>query len=308
MRSHLLSSFRNSKYLVCSRSSTQLVPTIPSNLKIADMKVFEVATPPNIKPLEYLFPTLDVPKSIRVHLFDKPGEYAADEADLSPDIFGVAIRKDIVHECIRYCRHKRRQPKKTKRMSEIRGSNKKPWPQKGLGKAQVGHRRNSVWRGGQKAHGPKLRDYSIGLNRKVRAQGMMIALAAKLREGNLYVFDHLDTMITKTKQMSQLMQAHGLRDSRTLYVDVGRQENFIRSSRNLTRVNYLHQLQTNVYDIIREEKLAISLEALMALQHRLKDQYRHQGRKGVYRRALNEYAEAVKIGKTLPGIPAKLLS
>jgi large subunit ribosomal protein L4 len=106
-------------------------------------------------------------------------------------VFGVAIRKDIVHEVIRYQRHMARQPKKTKRKSEISGSNKKPRPQKGGGVSQAGHKRNSVWRGGQKAHGPVLRDYSIGMNRKVRAMGMMIALAAKLHEGNLIVFDKI---------------------------------------------------------------------------------------------------------------------
>jgi large subunit ribosomal protein L4 len=77
-------------------------------------------------------------------------------------------------------------------MSEIRGSNKKPIPQKGGGNSQVGHKRNSSWRGGQKAHGPVLRNYAIDINKKVRALGMMMAIAAKHREGNLIVFDHLN--------------------------------------------------------------------------------------------------------------------
>jgi large subunit ribosomal protein L4 len=170
---------------------SEIVPTLPPNLVMNDTRVFEKPVEPNIQPLEYLFPTLNIPRSIEVKVFDKSNE-SVGHVELDPDIFGVAIRKDIILECIRHTRHRLRQPKKTKRMSEIRGSNKKPRPQKGLGRSQVGHRRNSVWRGGQKAHGPVIRDYSIGLNKKMRAKGMMIALAAKFREGNLIVFDRME--------------------------------------------------------------------------------------------------------------------
>ena len=168
-----------------------LVPVIPSNLYLDDLKIFDPPVEPKIAPIEYFFPILNCPETIPVLLFHKPGEVSDTPAPLNTDIFSVAIRKDIILECIRYQRHKQRQPKKTKRMSEIAGSNKKPRPQKGTGSAQVGHKRNSVWRGGQKAFGPVIRDYSIGMNKKQRALGMMIALAAKFREGNLLVVDNL---------------------------------------------------------------------------------------------------------------------
>jgi large subunit ribosomal protein L4 len=100
----------------------------------------------------------------QVAKFAAPGEFT-EPAPLDPTIFGVALRKDIVHEVVRYQRAKVRQPRKTKRIGEIRGSGKKPRPQKGQGVGQIGNRRNSAWKGGQKAHGPVLRDFSIGLNR-----------------------------------------------------------------------------------------------------------------------------------------------
>ena len=169
---------------------------LPSNLKLDDPDILNEPTPKVVVPPElFYFPQLNVKKSIKVAVFNSPGTFQSEEVPLDPRIFGVALRKDIVHEVIRYQRAKSRQPKKTKRMSEIRGSNKKPWPQKKQGKAQVGHRRNSVWRGGQKAHGPVLRDYSIGMNRKVRAMGLMISLAAKLHENNLVVVDNFECQV-----------------------------------------------------------------------------------------------------------------
>ena len=171
--------------------STAIVNELPSNLQLDDLTVLRE---PPVKVVidadRYLFATLDVPRSIDVRKFLAPGEIA-ESVPLDTRVFGVALRKDIIHEVVRHQRHSRRQPKRTKRIGDIRGSNKKPRPQKGGGQGQVGHRRNSAWRGGQKAHGPQLRDYSIGLNRKVMAMGMMISLAAKLHEGNLIVMDQL---------------------------------------------------------------------------------------------------------------------
>jgi hypothetical protein len=140
---------------------------------------------------KYEFPFLpsEIPDHIPIHSFSTGKPLENRSIPLEKDIFTVALRKDIVLNCIRYIRHAKRQPKKTKRMSEIAGSNKKPRPQKGGGTGQVGHRRNSAWRGGQKAHGPVIRDYSIQINKKVRALGMMMALTAKYREGNLLVVD-----------------------------------------------------------------------------------------------------------------------
>lgn len=165
---------------------------IPSNLQLADVKVLAEPVKPIISQdsMDYWFPSLNTPSTVQVFSFQNPGRSITD-ASIDSRVFGVALRKDLVHETIRYQRHKKRQPKKTKTMSEISGSNKKPRPQKGSGSSQVGHKRNSAWRGGAKAHGPVIRDYSIGLNRRVRAMAMMITLAAKLREGNLIVFDEL---------------------------------------------------------------------------------------------------------------------
>ena len=207
-------------------------------------------------------------------------------------IFGVAIRKDIVHEVVRYQRHKARQPKKTKRMSEISGSNKKPRPQKGGGQSQVGHKRNSVWRGGQKAHGPVIRDYSIGLNRKYRAYGMMVALAAKHREGNLVVFDKIACDTHRTKDLHTLFVGHGLADKTTLVVDDAFDDKFALACKNMAAATLMLQTETNVYDVLKREKIALSASALANLQLRITAQYGHQGKRHSLLRDLNTYEVA----------------
>eukprot|EP01036_Dinobryon_divergens_P034563 gene34563-44678_t len=154
-------------------------PKLPPNLILTEEKALKPKPAPLIPPEDYLFPILNVPEAIRVIPFREGG--VASLAPMEKEIFQVPIRKDIVHEVIRYFRAKRRQPHKTKRMSELRGSNKKPRPQKGGGTSQ----RNSAWRGGQKAHGPVLRSFAFRLNKKFRAMGMMIVLAAKrIRQRN----------------------------------------------------------------------------------------------------------------------------
>lgn len=169
---------------------------LPSNIKMSEgLDVFKEEPKIDIKPIELLFPPLSVQTSIKVRKFDTPGEFLSTEAPLDQTVFGVAIRQDIVHEVVRYQRLLFRQPYKTKRSFEISGSTKKPYKQKGMGRAQAGNSRASHRRGGQKAWGPVLRSFAIGMNKKTRAMGLMITLAAKLREDNLMVFDDFEVKV-----------------------------------------------------------------------------------------------------------------
>ena len=277
--------------------STNSSVTVPTNLSLADPSAL-LAPPSSSRPslgrkvvvagsshsMEHLFPPLNVPETLRVRVFEKPGAFVAESEFVAVNrlVLGAAIRRDIVHEVIRYQRHKLRQPKKTKRIGEIAGSTKKPRPQKGTGAAQVGNRRNSVWRGGQKAHGPVIRDYSISMNRKMRAMGMMIALSAKFREGNLLVFDSLTCPTGKTKDLVSLMEQHGVADSassNSLIVDLEFQESFALACRNIAHATLLPQTKANVLDIVKRQKLVLSADAFVALQQRILDQYNYQGRR-----------------------------
>ena len=180
--------------------SSNAVSTIfPSNVHLADTSILQPKVEKKIPFEEYIFPTLQNPIKIGIKCFLKPEQELSQSANLDSKIFSVAIRKDIVNNVVRYQRNKIRQPHKTKRIGEISGSTKKQRPQKGGGTSRAGNRRSSIWKGGQKAHGPVLRDFSIKLTRKYRALGMMIALAAKHREGNLMVFDNFQVKVQDTK-------------------------------------------------------------------------------------------------------------
>jgi len=129
-------------------TTPEAVPNLPPNLKLADVTALEQEKTINIPNVNYLFPRLDTPPTFSVVKFrNKVGDSPAivEEAELHPKIFGAAIRKDIILDAVRYHQLKLRKPYKTKRKSEIRGSNKKPHAQKGIGRAQAGHRRNAIW-------------------------------------------------------------------------------------------------------------------------------------------------------------------
>ncbi len=258
---------------------------VPANLHLDDMSALlepEAATTPVIREEEFKFPPLKITEALEVMKFQEPGVNTGEKVCLHPTLFGVALRKDIVHEVIRYQRAKVRQPKRTKRVGEISGSKKKPRPQKGQGLSQVGNKRNSAWRGGMKAHGPVIRDYSFSLNRKVRAMGMMICLSAKLREGNLHVFDSITTSSPKTKDLVKLLEDHELGTIKAVFIDNGFNKDFALASRNLEHVHPMLQEQANVYDIVRNEKMVISASALQDLQVRLMAQYTYAGKRRFY--------------------------
>ncbi len=180
---------------VVSQLAPKLFSTLPANLKLADLKIFDPVPEPLMDEVHYHFPVTNVPTTIDVLKFGVNVEFV-EPTPLVKKVFEVPIRVDIINDVVRYIRHKLRQPKKTKNMSEIRGSNKKPYGQKQTGRSQIGHKRNSSVRGGAKAHGPRLRDYRIALNKKYRALGTMMTLAAKYREGNLVIFDNLECEVS----------------------------------------------------------------------------------------------------------------
>jgi large subunit ribosomal protein L4 len=180
--------------LLRNRLSTEITNSgsiLPPNLILADISILTPPKPSIAAPMDYMFPRNDIPSQIEVRCFSKPSEPSTTTAILHKKVFGVAIRTDIVAQVVRYQRAKIRQPHKTKTVDEIRGSTRKLWQQKGTGRARVSLNRASGRKGGAKAHGPVLRDFSFSLNRKFRALAMMIAIAAKQREGNLIIFDKI---------------------------------------------------------------------------------------------------------------------
>ncbi len=192
------------------------------------------------------------------------------DIELADEIFGLPIRRDILARVVNWQLARRRAgTHKAKGISEIRGTTKKPYKQKGTGRARQGSLRSPQFRGGARIFGPLVRSHAFDLQKKVRRLGLKIALSAKQDEGKLVVIDtaHIDE--GKTKALQARLAALG-GDSVLIIDGSVVEENFARATRNLPRVDVLPQQGANVYDILRRDTLVLTREAVRHLEARLK--------------------------------------
>jgi large subunit ribosomal protein L4 len=195
---------------------------------------------------------------------------AAGDIELDEAIFGVEVRRDILHRVVNWQLAKRQAgTHKTKQRSEVRGSGAKPWRQKGLGRARAGSVKSPIWRGGGVVFGPTARSHSHKLNKKLRKVGLCNALSAKQAEGKLVVIDAAKLTSPKTKDLVDRLIALGW--GRALIID-GPQvdENFARAAANIPNLDVLPQQGANVYDILRRDTLVLTRDAVEHLQARLR--------------------------------------
>lgn len=199
------------------------------------------------------------------------------------------MRIDILHEVVRWQRAKARQgTHKTKDRSEVSGGGKKPWPQKGSGRARQGSRRAPQWRGGGTVHGPVPRSYAYALPKKVRRLGLKCALSAKANEGRLLVLDSLKLSSPKTKHMVEKLERllEGQPRLNVLLVDLAKDgedggEIMRRAARNIPGVEIVPALGTNVYSIVRRDVLVMTKSAVDAVVERLRRPINRLGAAGL---------------------------
>ena len=189
------------------------------------------------------------------------------EIELNDQIFNLEVKGYLLHDVVRMQRASRRAGTAcTKTRSEVRGSSAKPWRQKGTGRARSGSRRSPIWRGGGFAFGPKPRDYSFKLNRKVKKQAVAMAMSARLQEGNLVVLDDFTMDQIKTKEFVSVMNTLDL-DTALIVIDESN-ENLTKSSRNVNGFKVLNPEGLNVYDILLHKNLVLLQPALTSLEER----------------------------------------
>jgi large subunit ribosomal protein L4 len=190
--------------------------------------------------------------------------------ELSDAVFGLPMRKDILTRMVNYQLAKRRSGNhKTKGISEIAGTTKKPWKQKGSGRARQGSLRSPQFRGGAVIFGPLVRDHAFDLQKKVRKLALKTALSAKLSDGKLVVIDQATVETAKTRFLAERFTALGW--SNVLIIDGETvDEGFARAARNLPHVDVLPQQGANVYDILRRDTLVLTRAAVEKLEARLK--------------------------------------
>jgi large subunit ribosomal protein L4 len=192
------------------------------------------------------------------------------ELELADEVFGLPIRRDILARVVNWQLAKRRTgTHKTKGISEIRGTTKKPYKQKGTGRARQGSLRSPQFRGGARIFGPVVRSHAFDLQKKVRRLGLKIALSAKQDEGKLVLIDAAHVGEAKTKALRARLAALGW-DSVLIIDGSVVEENFVRATRNLPRVDVMPQQGANVYDILRRDTLVLTREAVRQLEARLK--------------------------------------
>jgi large subunit ribosomal protein L4 len=191
------------------------------------------------------------------------------QADLADAIFGLDIRQDILHRVVNWQRAAAQTGNhKTKGISDISGTTKKPFKQKGTGSARQGSLRSAQMRGGATIFGPVVRSHAYSLPKKVRALGLKIALSAKAAAGKLIVLDSTDTTNHKTKDMAAAFDKMGLKS--VLFID-GEvvNEKFALAARNIPHVDVLPAQGANVLSILRRDTLVLTKAALQKLEERL---------------------------------------
>ena len=196
---------------------------------------------------------------------EEVGEIELDEA-----VFGVPLRTDLLARMVNYQLAKRRSGNhKTKGVSEISGTTKKPHRQKGTGRARQGSLRSPQFRGGAVIFGPVVRSHAHDLNKKVRKLALKTALSTKLAEGKLVVLEAATADSYKTKEMALRFKQLGLTSA--LIIDgTNLDQNFVRASSNLPLIDVLPEQGANVYDILRRDTLVLTRNAVDQLEARLK--------------------------------------
>jgi len=189
--------------------------------------------------------------------------------DLKPEVFGVEVRVPLLHQAVtRELADRRAGTHDTKGRSEVSGGGKKPWKQKGTGRARQGTIRAPQWSGGGVVHGPRPRDYTISVQKKVRKAALRSALSLRKREDRVHVVDSLGLAAPKTKELAAKLRELGVED--VLIVTLERDRVLELSGRNLPCVRVLPVVGLNVRDVLLRKHLLLLRDAVPALVERLK--------------------------------------
>jgi large subunit ribosomal protein L4 len=189
--------------------------------------------------------------------------------DLSDEVFGGRIKTDLIHESVvRANAADRRGTHATKTRAMVSGTGKKPWRQKGTGRAQVGEARNPLWRHGGTVFGPQPRSYEYQLPKKVEKGALRAALSQKLRDGQVTVVDALSVSEIKTRAAAELLKTIGV-EGKALLVDVKPEDKLSLSVRNIEGVRLLPSNRISARDVMNTRRVVLTRAAIEKLQEAL---------------------------------------
>jgi large subunit ribosomal protein L4 len=203
----------------------------------------------------------------KANVFDKDGS-SAGTVDLPKSLFEAEVNEFVVHEVIvAYLANQRQGTVNTKERSDVRGGGKKPWKQKGTGRARAGTIRSPLWRGGGTVFGPHPRDHRLKVNKKVRRVALKSSLTTRAQDGNVLVVKSLAFDAPKTKTFAALlktMQAYPKK--KTLVVLDKASEATIKSARNVAGVRLTAADKINTYDVVWADKIVVTSDALRRME------------------------------------------
>ncbi|MCY8232392.1 50S ribosomal protein L4 [Priestia filamentosa] len=200
-----------------------------------------------------------------VALFNQGGENLGN-IDLNEAVFGIEPNESVLFDAILMQRSATRQgTHKVKNRSEVRGGGRKPWRQKGTGRARQGSIRSPQWRGGGVVFGPTPRSYSYKLPKKVRRLAIKSALSSKVQSNDFVVLEDLALQAPKTKDMVAVLSNLSV-DSKTLIVTADVNENVTLSARNIPGVNVITASSVNVLDLVSAEKVVFTKGAVQKVE------------------------------------------
>ena len=186
--------------------------------------------------------------------------------DLKEEIFGIEPNEAVVHTVlVNYLANQRQGTQSTKTRSEVRGGGRKPWRQKGTGRARQGSIRAPQWIKGGIALGPKPRTYTIKLTKKVKRLALKSALSSKVNDNNIMVVDEINFSEIKTKNMVNVLNNLKL-ETNALIVLGDKNENVVRSAKNIPNVKTAYVNTINVYDILKYNKFIVTKEAAAKIE------------------------------------------
>ncbi len=190
------------------------------------------------------------------------------QLELSDAIFGVPVKTHVLHEVVVYQLAKRRAgTAKTKGRNEVSGGGKKPWRQKGSGRARAGTGRSPIWRGGGTIHGPQPRDYEMRIPKKVKRLALKMALSQKVLDEGFKVIDPFKLERIRTKDFVDLLDRFEL--GKTLVVLPEPDEIIEKSARNIRNVKILRSEGLNVYDLLNHHTVILSRDCVSRIEEAL---------------------------------------
>ena len=202
----------------------------------------------------------------KIPLYDMEGQ-SLGEMELKDEVFSTPVRKDIMHQVLlMQLAGMRRGTSSTKTRGEVRGGGKKPWRQKGTGRARHGSRRSPIWKGGGITFGPKPRDYDIKVPRKVRRLALKSALSDKVNDNNLFAIKDLKMPEIRTKDFVSFLSRLPLNKGKVLVILKERDKIIEKSAANLPDVKIILTSSLNIHDMLKYEKLLMSEEAVREVE------------------------------------------